>query len=97
MEVMEKQIEQYLRRQVLAKNGLCMKLDSEKGQPDRLVLTPLGRHIFVEVKRRDGHLSPAQVEYHRRLRERRHAVFVLWSFNDVDKFMKRYFPEVHDA
>ena len=91
MEVMEKQIEQYLRKQVIAKNGMCLKLDSEKGLPDRLVLTDLGRHIFVELKRPGGRLSPAQVEYHRRLRERRHAVFVLWSFDDVDRFMKRYF------
>lgn len=93
MVVLEKSIEQYLRKQVVARGGMCMKLDSEKGQPDRLVLTPLGRHVFVEVKRPGGRVSEIQQEYHRRLREKRHAVFVLWSFADVDKFIQRYFKE----
>ena len=68
MVVLEKSIEQYLRKQVVARGGMCMKLDSEKGQPDRLVLTPLGRHVFVEVKRPGGRVSEIQQDYHRRLR-----------------------------
>lgn len=94
--MLEKSVEQYLRRQVVARGGLCVKMDTEKGIPDRLVLTADGRHCFVELKQPTGRLSPIQIEYHKRLRQRKHKVFVLWDYNDVDKFLADYLDRGKD-
>lgn len=88
---LEKSVEQYLRKQVVQRGGLCIKQDTEAGIPDRLVLGTNGGHWFVELKRPDGRLSAVQVEYHNRLKDRHHKVFTLWNFQDVDRFMKEEF------
>lgn len=88
--MLEKSIETYLRNEVKARDGLCIKLNSEAGLPDRLVLTRDGKHYFVELKRPEGTLSAIQREYHRRLQKRGHTVLVLWDFHDVDKFVNTY-------
>ena len=90
---LEKSVEQYLRKEVEKHGGRCIKQDSETGIPDRLVLTADGRHCFVEVKRPGGTLSAIQKEYHKRLQNKGHLVFVLWNFEDVDGFIKDYFKK----
>ncbi len=53
------------------KHGLeCFKLRSPpKGIPDRLVLTPEGKAMFIEVKRPGGRLSFHQQHFLGRLRD----------------------------
>ncbi len=48
----EKDIEQYLRNQVKAQGGIAYKFTSpgNAGVPDRLVLLPGARAVFVELK-----------------------------------------------
>ena len=85
---LEKSVEQYLRKQVIARGGMCIKLDSEAGLPDRLVIWKGGRNFYVELKRPEGRLSAIQKEYHERLRKLGQKVFVLWNFDDVNNFVK---------
>lgn len=48
----EKQIEEKLRKSIKAMGGLCLKWVSPgyTGVPDRIVLLPGGRIVFVELK-----------------------------------------------
>lgn len=47
----EKTLEAYLCKKVKSLGGKCLKLTGEVGIPDRLVILPGGRYIFVELKR----------------------------------------------
>lgn len=91
MAYLEKSVEQYLRKKVVEHGGMCIKLTGEAGLPDRLVLIHKCRHAFVELKRPEGRLSLIQQEYHRRLKALGQPVWVLWNFDDVDKFIEHYF------
>lgn len=52
----EASIEEYLRVRVDELNGVCIKLPpvGVRGIPDRLVILPQGRVVFVELKRPSG-------------------------------------------
>ncbi len=60
--MLEKQIETYLRDQVKKKGGIAFKFVSPGniGVPDRIVLLPGGRILFVETKAPGKKLSPLQ-------------------------------------
>jgi len=89
--------ESYLERRlcdgVRAKSGWAVKLVGTAGMPDRLVLLPGGRARLVEMKAPDGRLSPLQVSTHKRLMKLGFPVFVLWSSDDVRRFLDDL-PEV---
>jgi hypothetical protein len=52
----EEGIESYLRARVVAAGGLCVKLSPAgyAGIPDRLVVLPGGKILFIEVKKPKG-------------------------------------------
>lgn len=82
----ESHIEAHLARKVQALGWLTYKFTSPvRGVPDRLIILPNGRVVFVEVKRDDGVLSPAQEYQLNRLREHRCLVFVIWSKEEADE------------
>lgn len=56
------------------------------GVPDR-ILVGHGLAWLVETKTKDGKLSARQKIVHRDLKESGWIVFVLWSKEDVDKFI----------
>lgn len=58
----EKLIEGYLRRQVEARGGVCMKFISpgNDGVPDRVIILPPARVYFAELKTKAGRLSRIQ-------------------------------------
>lgn len=91
--VREKAIEAYLKRLVkkLLK-GLCEKLINigDTGWPDRKVIVPpYGYEYWVELKKpKGGVLSPKQKIVHRRLRAMGVKVYVLWTKQDVEDFIK---------
>lgn len=63
----EKKLLDWVKKQ----GGICIKLPSQwyRGIPDRLVLLPGGRAIFVELKRKKGSrkIFPTQNRWLRRL------------------------------
>ena len=101
MIVSERDVEAYLRRRVESLGGLCLKFPAvyEEGIPDRLLVLPGGKTIFVEMKRpRGGKLSSMQKYQHSRLRRRGAVVFVLKNKGEVDRMLKEVMPnEVHAA
>ncbi|MBU0278728.1 MULTISPECIES: VRR-NUC domain-containing protein [unclassified Gemella] len=69
--MLEKRVEQQLVKQVKAKGGLCLKLNSQSmsGIPDRLVLLPPGKIGFVEVKQKGKKPRPLQIRRMKQLME----------------------------
>lgn len=93
MKTKEKSVEQYLRAEVEARGGVCIKLDpaNNKGFPDRLVLLPYSVALLIEVKRpKGGVVSGHQEVWHERLARMGHVVSVRSSVEDVDKAMGWY-------
>lgn len=67
----EKTIEKWLREGCDRLGLLAMKFTSpgNDGVPDRLVICPDGRVLFVELKTDTGRLSPIQAWQHKRMRK----------------------------
>jgi len=75
----EKSIEQKLVQAVKAMGGISPKFISPgyDGMPDRIILLPVGRTAFVEVKRVGCKPRPLQLHRHKLLRSLGFKVFVL--------------------
>lgn len=91
----ESQIEAWLVRAVKQRGGLCFKWVSpgNNGVPDRIVITPKGRVIFVELKTDTGRLSRIQILQQGLLRSRKAEVVTLYGMTDVEAFLAAVFPE----
>lgn len=89
MTPLEKEIESKLVNLVKRRGGLCLKwvCPGGAGVPDRIVLLPNGRVVFVELKRpKGGELSSRQKWWHRKLRGLGFRCWVVWNWNDLDEF-----------
>ena len=77
--MLERFIEQKLRRAVVAAGGMCPKFVSPgmDGMPDRLLLLPGGRLAFVELKAPGKAPRPLQAQRHAQLRDLGFSVFVI--------------------
>ena len=66
---LEREVEGYLIRRVEALGGRCLKWTSPgtTGLPDRIVLLPRGRVLFVELKRPKGSRVGKLQDYWRRV------------------------------
>ena len=75
----EKSIEQKLVQAVKAMGGISPKFISPgyDGMPDRIILLPVGRTAFVEVKAMGYKPRPLQLHRHKLLRSLGFKVFVL--------------------
>lgn len=90
----EKAIEKYLVRKVAEAGGIALKFTSSiaDGYPDRLVLLPGGRTIWVEVKRtgeKPRRLQTVRMEELNALGQHVHWVD---GINGVDMLMQQYAP-----
>lgn len=66
--MLEKIIERKFRVRILALGGECLKLSGgPRGLPDRLVLLPGGKAVFIEFKQTGGVVSPHQALWLKRL------------------------------
>lgn len=85
----ESDLEARLVRGVKAMGGLAYKFVSpgSVGVPDRLVVLPGGRVVFVELKSDSGRLSRMQVYQIERLRELGADVRVVKGQEEVRKFL----------
>lgn len=90
----ESTIEARLVRLVRARGGLCYKFVSpgNPGVPDRIVITPDGRTIYVELKTPVGRLAKMQKWQHTEMLKRNAEVRTLWSIEQVNEFVKEVMP-----
>ena len=89
MEKLEKAIEQKLVKLVEANGGRCIKWTSpsSSGVPDRIVILPHGRVIFVETKRpKGGRLSPMQRIWRDRLITLEQEYYIISNESDLELF-----------
>lgn len=89
----ESSIEAKLVRMVRAKGGLCYKFVSpgNPGVPDRIVITPAGRTIYVELKTEVGRLAAVQKWQQEEMRKRGAEVRTLKGLDQVRTFVEEVF------
>lgn len=88
--MLEEKVEEYLRQRITALGGECVKLNPKgyKGIPDRLVLLPGGRVIFVELKRpKGGVVARLQSWWRDRLRDLGFGAHVVATRAAVDELL----------
>lgn len=96
--VRERTIETRFVNEVKKHGGLALKWVSpgQSGVPDRIVLTPDGRTIFVELKAPGKQLRPLQVKWMQRLLGMNHKHYTIDSYEGIAQFIKDVFTsEVH--
>ena len=89
MTQLERDIERALVGMVKRRGGLCLKwvCPGFAGVPDRIVLLPGGRVVFVEVKRpRGGKVAPLQEWWAGKLKKLGFPHWVVWNYKDLDTF-----------
>jgi hypothetical protein len=87
MPTREASVETYLRDRVRGAGGLCVKLNPAGyvGIPDRLVVLPGGRVLFIEVKKpKGGVVGKLQYVWRDRLREMGMEHRFVLTRDDVD-------------
>jgi hypothetical protein len=89
--MLEKQVEAYLVDRVKELGGIAYKFVSpaRRSVPDRLVLLPGGRAVFVELKRPGLKATPAQQREQLRI----HTLGFLVLTLDTKEGVDRYFPK----
>ena len=96
----ESAIEARLVKLVRERGGLCLKFTSpgNPGVPDRIVVTPDGRTVYVELKTEVGRLANIQRWQLDELRRRGADVRVLKGLEAVKEFVEEVMPrEEHSA
>ena len=90
----EAQIEGKMVRLVRDRGGLCYKFISPNnpGVPDRIVITPDGKVIFVELKTLIGRLAEIQKWQIGEMRKRGTDVRVLHGWEAVKEFIEEVMP-----
>lgn len=84
----ENTVEKALNRRCKEEKWLCLKMTAASGIPDRLLVLPGGRVVWVEVKRPGGKPRLLQEGYHKKLRGMGHPVFVVDSVDGVNELME---------
>lgn len=89
----ESQIEKFLVRKIKESGGLCFKFISpgNPGVPDRIVITPTGKTIYVELKTETGQLTKMQKLQIEQIREKGADVRVLYGIDGVKAFLREVF------
>lgn len=86
----ESALERKLVREVKQIGGLAPKWTSpgNRGVPDRLIILPGGRTVYVEMKAPGKPLEPLQEKWARTLRKLGHEVYKIDSLDDIDQFIQ---------
>lgn len=91
----ESGLERRLVREVERIGGAAPKFVSpgNRGVPDRLVILPGGRTVYVEMKAPGKPLSPLQARWARVLRKLGHQYYKIDNEMDVDRFIREVMPK----
>lgn len=86
----EKEVEGYLVRRMEETGYKVYKFipDQRVGMPDRIVVLPEGKCIWVETKTSGGNLSEIQKLRHMELKDHGQRVEVVWDKKDVDALVR---------
>lgn len=86
----EREVESYLIKKVRDMGMACMKFipDQVNGMPDRMVLLPCSRVLWVELKTKGGKLSEIQKLRHAELKKLGQDVVVVWNKEQVDELVQ---------
>lgn len=86
----ENEIEQYLVKKVKLMGGKAYKWVSpgNDGVPDRIVVWPNGRIVFVELKAPGKKPTPLQLAKHSELRKLNQVVNIIDCKENVDSFIQ---------
>lgn len=85
---LESSIEARLVRAVARRGGCALKWQGVRGAPDRIVVLPGGRVVFVEVKGDRGRLSPHQTAMLARLTRLGCETAVVRGAKGVDEWLR---------
>lgn len=94
---LEREVESHLFSLARAQGWGCEKFkpDLNSGMPDRLILLPDRRCIWVELKRpKGGRLSPLQRYQHKKLRNMGQDVRVVWTKEQADSLVEEIKSEL---
>ena len=80
----ESEIERVFCKKLQKLGCLTPKISDNPGWPDRLIITPGGKHFFIEFKRPGGKLSVIQTTVINQISRLGHFVFVIDSYSDED-------------
>ena len=67
-----------------------------RGKPDRIILLPSGKVLFIEFKREGGIVRPLQAHVHRELRELGYAVGVFDDADDAIAWVRKWYDVVNN-
>lgn len=93
--MLEKEIERRMVQTVKKRGGLCYKFVSPNnpGVPDRIIITPDGRVIFVELKTEIGRLANIQKWQIGEMRKRGADVRVAKGWPAVKDLLEEVIPD----
>ena len=86
----ESDIEKYLKKQIEELDGLCLKwvCPGQSGVPDRIIILPKGKVIFVELKNgKQGRLSALQRRMQAVLKRLQMRTYVLSTKTEIDELI----------
>lgn len=88
--MLESTIELKIKGAVIVMGGLCLKWVSPgfSGVPDRIIILPGGRILFVEVKRPGGKLRPRQQRVHDQMRSLGCEVITVDDADEMIRILK---------
>lgn len=94
-DVRESALERKLREGVERAGGKAPKWVSpgNRGVPDRIVILPGGRTVYVEMKAPGKPLEPLQEKWAKTLRKMGHVVYKIDSVEDIERFIREVMPK----
>lgn len=89
----ESKIEKALKNKVEEMGGMALKFISPgmAGVPDRIVLIPKGRVVFIESKAPGKKLRPLQLKRKSQLELLGFKVYIIDSLQGIDSFVREVF------
>lgn len=88
----EKDLECKLRERIAKAGGRCLKFEApgNAGVPDRIVVFPGGKIVFLELKTLQGTLRPLQKKWNQELRQLGCDARILKGECEVEAFLEEF-------